>query len=221
MGQRVMKARDPIKLNYILIFWNLALAIFSIIGTISIMPEFLSAWRDLGFRESYCKARGYFEGYNGYWVFLFTISKIAELGDTIFLILRKRPLIFLHWYHHATVLLYTWMAYPYGVAAIRWGMGMNFTVHSLMYTYFLLRSLRISLPGWVPQTITSLQILQFVVGVYITSDVTYKSYYGIGGCECPFFISAFQFLLYASYLLLFARFFYASYLAPKKSEKME
>jgi hypothetical protein len=222
VGQRVMKSRDPLKLNYLLIGWNLALALFSIVGTLNIMPDFLSAWRDLGFRESYCKTRGYFEGNNGYWVFLFTISKIAELGDSIFLVLRKRPLIFLHWYHHATVLLYTWLAYPYEVAAIRWGMGMNFTVHAFMYTYFLLRSLKMPLPGWTARTITSMQIVQFIVGVWVTGDVAYRSFLGDKGCECPFFIAAFQLFLYVSYLVLFANFFYHSYLKPRKShsEKM-
>lgn len=39
---------------------------------------------------------------------MFVFSKVPELGDTVFIILRKRPLIFLHWYHHVTVLLYTW-----------------------------------------------------------------------------------------------------------------
>lgn len=30
-----------------------------------------------------------------------------ELGDTLFIVLRKRPLIFLHYYHHVAVLIYT------------------------------------------------------------------------------------------------------------------
>jgi len=218
MGQKFMKPRDPLKLDYLLIAWNLALAVFSIVGTINIMPDFLSSWSELGFRDSYCKAGDYFHGYNGYWVFLFTVSKIAELGDSIFLVLRKRPLIFLHWYHHATVLLYTWLAYPYKVAALRWGLGMNFMVHSFMYTYFLIRAFQVRLPGWVPKTITSMQITQFIIGVYITGDVSYRTLFGLG-CECPLSIAALQFIMYLSYLVLFANFFYHAYLKPRKSRK--
>ena len=38
------------------------------------------------------------------WMSFFTVSKIFELGDTFFVVVRKRPLILLHWYHHVTVL---------------------------------------------------------------------------------------------------------------------
>lgn len=31
-----------------------------------------------------------------------------EFGDTWLLVLKKKPIIFLHWYHHMTVLLYSW-----------------------------------------------------------------------------------------------------------------
>jgi elongation of very long chain fatty acids protein 6 len=31
--------------------------------------------------------------------------------DTLFIVLRKKPLIFLHWYHHITVLLFCWHAF--------------------------------------------------------------------------------------------------------------
>ena len=42
------------------------------------------------------------------WTYLFTMSKVPELMDTVFIVLRKQPLIFLHWYHHITVLIFTW-----------------------------------------------------------------------------------------------------------------
>ncbi|RHY06234.1 hypothetical protein DYB25_001996, partial [Aphanomyces astaci] len=37
--------------------------------------------------------------------------QIPELFDTFFVVIRKKPLRFLHWYHHITVLLFCWHAY--------------------------------------------------------------------------------------------------------------
>lgn len=37
--------------------------------------------------------------------------QVPELVDTLFIVLRKKPLIFLHWYHHITVLLFCWHAF--------------------------------------------------------------------------------------------------------------
>ena len=34
---------------------------------------------------------------SGFWSSLFVLSKVPELGDTIFIILRKQQLKFLHW----------------------------------------------------------------------------------------------------------------------------
>ena len=42
---------------------------------------------------------------------LFIFSKLPELFDTAFLVLQKKKVIFLHWFHHTTVLLYCWHAY--------------------------------------------------------------------------------------------------------------
>jgi len=63
-------------------------------------------------------------------------GQIVELGDTAFIVLRKQPLQFLHWYHHITVMMYCFYSYPLYIASSRWYVAMNFFVHSAMYTYY-------------------------------------------------------------------------------------
>jgi hypothetical protein len=71
----------------------------------------------------------------------FLLSKFWELGDTAFIVLRRRPVTFLHVYHHSTVLLFTY--YMSTMTETTTGllpqfMAINYTIHALMYTYFTL-----------------------------------------------------------------------------------
>ena len=65
--------------------------------------------------------------------------------DTFFLVIHKKKVLFLHWYHHITVLLYTWYGYthasPIGVHMT----AMNYTVHAVMYGYYFLMAMKMKL----------------------------------------------------------------------------
>ena len=94
------------------------------------------------------------------WVAWFGLSKVAELGDTIFLVLRKRPLTFLHVYHHCTVLVFTWYLCGQMAQTGRWFSTMNFLIHSIMYSYYALQVLRwFRFPKTISVTITFLQVI--------------------------------------------------------------
>lgn len=86
---------------------------------------------------SYTKRGDFFEGTSGYWTWLFCLSKFAELGDTVLIVLRKKPLIFLHWYHHVLTLNYGIISYTHHTPYNTWIIWLNFTVHSFMYRLFL------------------------------------------------------------------------------------
>ena len=85
---------------------------------------------------------------------------ISELFDTFFIVIHKKPLIFLHWYHHITVLLYCWHSYvtksPPGIFFV----VMNYSVHASMYFYYFLMATKMR-PKWLnPMIITTFQISQ-------------------------------------------------------------
>ncbi|CAG7825356.1 unnamed protein product [Allacma fusca] len=180
-GQRLMKNRKPFQIRPLLTFWNIFLAAFSIAGCMRTAPElFFVLSQDKGFHRSIC-IRDEHNSATAFWGWLMAMSKLVELGDTAFIVLRKQPLLFLHWYHHITVLVYTWFTYEAYEPPLRWFMTMNLFVHALMYSYYVLKSLRIRVPRNFAMMITCLQLSQMIVGVTIN---IYSLYVKASGTEC-------------------------------------
>lgn len=176
-GKKWMKDREAYDLRTPLKYWNLVLAIFSFIGMVRIAPQLCMLIWNWGFESSIVGPPVYAYGHGaaGLWTLLFIYSKFLELIDTVFIILRKRPLSFLHWYHHATVLLYTWDAYTWEQPAGLYFVAMNYSVHAVMYFYyFLAAQLRRPLSWGIFVTIA--QISQMFVGVGVTTVSLYYSY---------------------------------------------
>lgn len=176
-GKKWMKDREAYDLRTPLKYWNLVLAIFSFIGMVRIVPQLLALVYNWGFESSIVGPPVYAYGHGaaGLWTLLFIYSKFLELIDTVFIILRKRPLSFLHWYHHATVLLYTWDAYSWEQPAGLYFVAMNYSVHAVMYFYyFLAAQLRRPLSWGIFVTIA--QISQMFVGVGVTIVSMYYAY---------------------------------------------
>lgn len=217
-GKHFMRNRQKFDLRRALIAWNLVLASFSIIGTIRVWPEFIHTIRTYGFEHSIC-SNDYASGVNGCWGWLFLLSKVPELVDTVFIILRKQQLIFLHWYHHATVLVYCWYSCKDFTASGRWFILMNFTVHAAMYSYYALRALRFKIPKWVNIIITSGQISQMIIGIFVNTVAYYKKKRG-DPCDISDENIKWSFLMYFSYFLLFFKFFYDAYIAKPKPKQL-
>ncbi|VDP14895.1 unnamed protein product [Soboliphyme baturini] len=220
-GRQYMQDKQPLQLKKSLIVWNAFFACFSVIGSIRLFPEFYHTVMELGFWKSYCFVGTFYKGKYSYWVTLFHFSKLLELGDSVFLVLRKRSILFVHWYHHATVLVYSWFSYHYFTAPARWGVVMNLLVHSFMYTYYLFRSIGIRLPWFIAPCITTMQLMQFVLGTYICTDVFLRVMRRRSSCETDPTVAAIQLFLYFTFLVLFANFFYKSYICKKKLRKSE
>lgn len=149
-----------------------------------------------------------------FWAWLFGLSKVIEFGDTIFVILRKSPLMFLHWYHHLTVLIYTW----YGIRRLSefclWFAGMNYFVHTLMYTYYAFSASGRKFPAFIAQAITLLQMSQMFFGIII-NFLSLKKYEEFD-CDVNYGMAYMGLVIYSSYLVLFGNFFFHRYIRRKK-----
>lgn len=101
--QQLMRTRAPFKLRRTLTLWNVALTAFSAVGSYHMLGEMWEALGVQGLHHSVCVACT--NASAQYWMWLFALSKIFELGDTVFIVLRKQRLIFLHWFHHILALV--------------------------------------------------------------------------------------------------------------------
>ncbi|VDM64337.1 unnamed protein product [Angiostrongylus costaricensis] len=226
--QRVMETRKPMSMRTLLFLWNGTLAVFSSMGTWRFGLEVYYMLITRPFTDSVCFSVDPHSPAS-FWACLFAFSKVAELGDTLFLVLRKRPVIFLHWYHHAVVLIYCWhsgscvfykclfLAVEL-TAAGRWFIWMNYFVHSIMYTYYTVVSTGLRPPKRFSMAVTALQTTQMLVGVTISVYVLYLKLTGMV-CQQSFDNLAICFAIYASFLILFSKFFNMAYLV--KNDKVK
>lgn len=209
-GQFLMKHRPRYELRPFLALWSGILALFSIAGAIRTWPEMISTITKHSLQYSVCVPT-YFKGVTSFWAFMFTVSKVYELGDTVFIVLRKQPLIFLHWYHHITVLIYVWYSYTDHTAPGRWFMVMNYTVHSFMYSYYALRALQFRMPKYVNMVITTLQLTQMIIGVVINIWIYQIKNRG-EFCQQTYENLKYSSIMYLTYFVLFAHFFITTYI---------
>ena len=199
-----------------LFLWNVGLATFSVVGALRTLPELFHVVTTQGLYHSVC-VPSFIEHDKvaGFWTLMFVGSKVPELGDTVFIVLRRQPLIFLHYYHHVTVLAYSWFSYAEYTASARWFIVMNYMVHSVMYSYFALKAAKVRVPKQVSMLITFLQISQMVVGCLVNVLVIQTVNAG-RECHVSQANIGLSLAMYASYFALFGHFFYVNYLTPKK-----
>ncbi|GMS93657.1 hypothetical protein PENTCL1PPCAC_15832 [Pristionchus entomophagus] len=220
--QWAMRDRPAFDLQWPLILWNIGLAIFSMVGLIRFGEDFSESFINRGVYTTLCTMPAA-TGPAPYWSYLFLISKLVEMGDTLFIVLRKRPLIFLHYYHHVVVLIYTAHSGAERATPGRAFMAMNYAAHSLMYSYYAARAMGKRPPEMVSVAITTCQTIQMIVGVaisvwtlYIKTQLGWKCQQSIANLYLGFFI-------YFTFAFLFIQFFVNRYIKSKKiaAEKKE
>ncbi|KJE94782.1 hypothetical protein CAOG_05364 [Capsaspora owczarzaki ATCC 30864] len=138
-----------------------------------------------------------------YWFWIFYVSKFYEYIDTILLVLRKKPVIFLHAYHHFITASIVWAAWIFPGASNWVGPITNAFVHIWMYAYYMAADFGLS-RKWGAY-ITKIQLTQFMgcialwacVGLAMIPD---------NSCKTPAESFSWLCLQYVIFLYLFRRF---------------
>lgn len=208
IAQRFMLHRKPFQLKYVCFLWNLSLSIGSGIGALTVLlcdPRCLTqiflpeAQYHPWVRASIC---------------IFCLTKAVEFGDTLLLVFRKKPLRFLHVYHHLTVTLYCWHALKIGVSFGHLFAFINLLIHCFMYLYYAAAMLQSRHPLLLATRsyITVSQTAQMLVGMWLSWTALF---YKEGSYTAPSSLergnALFALLMYTSYAYLFILFYFETY----------
>jgi len=200
--------------------WNLFLTILSVFMFVGIVVPTYYFWRREGAWGVVCNDHENVippMGSHIFWTAVFGYSKFLELVDTLLLILKnpERPVPFLHWYHHFSVLYFTWYAANWKLSVGLMFSLVNSLVHSFMYWYYFQKERGYD-PIWA-KPLTIAQILQMVFGLFL-NIVWFTGYMNDRECACvrPKTLTIMGCTIYASYLFLFMKYFFERYVFAKK-----
>lgn len=206
------------KYRLITSYWFLGLSMYSISSVISLLPSIIYLlFFSPNMYHFICEpVYSLFDWrtnhWNCFWIFMFYISKIIELGDTIFILCIDRKLILLQWFHHFTTLWYVFYSLYRRLYSSIWFIFLNVCVHSIMYMYYHL-SIHPSRHNWIPpHIITCAQILQMILGLFfIIGDGYLCDHYETRFKNMDYF----GLIMYSIYFYLFSQLFVQKYIKDR------
>lgn len=218
-GPRYMRDKKPYELKYVMILYNIGQVFISMY----LFYEALAGgWL---FDYSYtCQPVDYSDNPKSLRmanaVHLYFMTKLVELLDTVFFVLRKknRQISFLHLFHHTLMPVCAWVG-------TRWlpnGHGtflglLNTVVHVVMYSYYLLSALGPHMDKylWWKRYLTRMQLVQFVLVFLHNLQMFFN------GCNYPRLIVVLLTLNSLIFMWMFGMFYYESYVKDQRTRLEE
>jgi len=223
--QAAIKDHQPYKCTFLFQSHNMFLSLGSGLLLACMLEEAIPLFLNVGPFNAICARSSWTPRLEFYYLVNYYF-KYIELIDTIFLAIKKKPLAFLHVFHHsATALLcYTQLD---GRTTVSWvPISLNLGVHVLMYYYYWATAGGRKI--WWKKYLTTMQITQFVIdliAIYFSvwQRAAHQRWFfklpHIDDCAGTNSAAIFGMLLITSYLLLFVDFYLRTYKGPAAGAK--
>ena len=153
---------------------NFGLAVFSAVVAWNAWQIVAAHLQSEGFFNTYCDPEGTLWGASGFgpWAVIFYISKYYEFVDTWILVLKQKPPSFLQVYHHTGIAFCMWVGVlSQSSSWLIYIVLLNSVIHTLMYTYFLIKTINPKAEIKAAKYLTTAQIGQFFAGIICSFPV--------------------------------------------------
>ncbi|RDW84602.1 elongation of fatty acids protein [Coleophoma cylindrospora] len=106
----------------------------------------------------------------------FYLSKFYEVLDTAIILAKGKRSSTLQTYHHAGAMMCMWAGIRFMSPPIWMFVFVNSGIHALMYTYYTLTAFAVPIPTSLKRSLTTMQIIQFLVGASYAALHSFVSY---------------------------------------------
>ncbi|GAA6039523.1 hypothetical protein JCM8097_008366 [Rhodosporidiobolus ruineniae] len=158
---------------------NLFLAVYSAWTFLGTAPQIFGAfWRGFsadglaGLAHAFCDSRLAVWGSTTFprFTYIFYLSKYYEIVDTAILLLKGKKVGMLQSFHHAGAVVTMFAGYRAQAMPIWLFCVFNSFIHTIMYCYYAVTTLRLPFPLFLKRNITRMQISQFLIGFSLAAS---------------------------------------------------
>lgn len=152
---------------------NAILTIFSGVCAYNSIGIIINHINEYGVYDTYCNninSSFWNDGF-GSWAIVFYISKYYEFVDTWILVFKGKEASFLQVYHHTGIVFIMWCAVLSQSSWLLFVVSLNSVIHTLMYTYFCIKSISPTTEIAIAKYLTMAQIGQFFTGILCTIPI--------------------------------------------------